>query len=133
MNKERLLIITSEFPPQPGGIGNHAFNLAKQLQLQGCNVTALVDMRSKNGFEEQQFDATLPFKVVRIKRYRIILFTYLKRIFTYRSLVTKSAMILATGKFPLWMVGLSVAFAVFIGKEAFGGTGMNILAETAFK
>lgn len=28
---------------------------------------------------------------------------------------------------PLWMVGISVAFAVFIGKEAFGGTGMNIL------
>ena len=28
---------------------------------------------------------------------------------------------------PLWMVALSVAFAVIIGKEAFGGTGMNIL------
>jgi len=28
---------------------------------------------------------------------------------------------------PLWMVGVSVAFAVLIGKEAFGGTGMNIL------
>ena len=28
---------------------------------------------------------------------------------------------------PLWMVGISVAFAVLIGKEAFGGTGMNIL------
>ena len=28
---------------------------------------------------------------------------------------------------PLWMVGVSVAFAVVIGKEAFGGTGMNIL------
>ena len=28
---------------------------------------------------------------------------------------------------PLWMVGLSVVFAVLIGKEAFGGTGMNIL------
>ncbi|MEI6864535.1 NADH:ubiquinone reductase (Na(+)-transporting) subunit B [Flavicella sp.] len=28
---------------------------------------------------------------------------------------------------PLWMLGLSVAFAVLIGKEAFGGTGMNIL------
>ena len=28
---------------------------------------------------------------------------------------------------PLWMVGLSVAFAVLIGKEAFGGTGINIL------
>ena len=28
---------------------------------------------------------------------------------------------------PLWILGISVAFAVWIGKEAFGGTGMNIL------
>ncbi len=27
---------------------------------------------------------------------------------------------------PLWMVAVSVAFAVIIGKEVFGGTGMNI-------
>ncbi len=28
---------------------------------------------------------------------------------------------------PLWILAFSVAFAVIIGKEAFGGTGMNIL------
>lgn len=28
---------------------------------------------------------------------------------------------------PLWMLGLATAFAVIIGKEVFGGTGMNIL------
>jgi Na+-transporting NADH:ubiquinone oxidoreductase subunit B len=28
---------------------------------------------------------------------------------------------------PLWMVGVASAFAVIIGKEVFGGTGMNIL------
>ncbi|NJN77025.1 MAG: NADH:ubiquinone reductase (Na(+)-transporting) subunit B [Saprospiraceae bacterium] len=28
---------------------------------------------------------------------------------------------------PLWMLAMAVAFAVIIGKEAFGGTGMNIL------
>ncbi len=28
---------------------------------------------------------------------------------------------------PLWILGVAVAFAVIIGKEAFGGTGMNIL------
>jgi Na+-transporting NADH:ubiquinone oxidoreductase subunit B len=28
---------------------------------------------------------------------------------------------------PLWMVGISTAFAVLVAKEAFGGTGMNIL------
>jgi Na+-transporting NADH:ubiquinone oxidoreductase subunit B len=27
---------------------------------------------------------------------------------------------------PLWILALSIAFAVIIGKEAFGGTGMNI-------
>ena len=28
---------------------------------------------------------------------------------------------------PLWMVAISTAFAVIIGKEVFGGTGMNVL------
>ena len=28
---------------------------------------------------------------------------------------------------PLWMVGVATAFAVVIGKEVFGGTGMNLL------
>ena len=28
---------------------------------------------------------------------------------------------------PLWMLAISVIFAVIIGKEVFGGTGMNIL------
>ena len=28
---------------------------------------------------------------------------------------------------PIWILALSVAFAVIIGKEAFGGTGMNVL------
>jgi|TARA_B100000767_G_scaffold251910_1_gene255270 Na+-transporting NADH:ubiquinone oxidoreductase subunit B len=28
---------------------------------------------------------------------------------------------------PLWMVGLATAFAVIIGKEIFGGTGMNVV------
>jgi Na+-transporting NADH:ubiquinone oxidoreductase subunit B len=28
---------------------------------------------------------------------------------------------------PLWMLALSIIFAVFLGKEAFGGTGMNVI------
>ena len=28
---------------------------------------------------------------------------------------------------PLWMVGVGIAFGVVVGKELFGGTGMNIL------
>ena len=28
---------------------------------------------------------------------------------------------------PLWMLSLSIIFAVIVGKEAFGGTGMNVV------
>ncbi len=28
---------------------------------------------------------------------------------------------------PLWMLALAIIFAVFLGKEAFGGTGMNVV------
>lgn len=28
---------------------------------------------------------------------------------------------------PLWMLAIAVAFSVFLGKEAFGGTGMNVV------
>ena len=28
--------------------------------------------------------------------------------------------------FPLWMLALAVAFSVILGKEVFGGTGMNV-------
>jgi len=28
--------------------------------------------------------------------------------------------------FPLWMLAVAVVFGVVIGKEVFGGTGMNI-------
>ena len=33
---------------------------------------------------------------------------------------------------PLWIVAISVAFAVVIGKEVFGGTGMNILNPVSY-
>ena len=109
-NSKKILIISSEFPPQPGGIGNHAYNLARQLQLNGFSATVLTDVRSKIGVVEQQFDDKLPFKVVRIKRYKFILYTYLQRILRYRTLATKNKLVLATGKFSLWMVGLDPFF-----------------------
>ena len=35
------LILTTEFPPGPGGIGNHSYNLAKYLSLNEISVTVL--------------------------------------------------------------------------------------------
>ncbi|MDP3312595.1 glycosyltransferase family 4 protein [Lutibacter sp.] len=123
MNSKKILIVTSEFPPQPGGIGNHAFNLATQLQLHGYEVGVLTDERSKDGFIEKQFDLTLPFKVYRTKRFRISLCTYLMRILVYNRIIKNYSKVIASGKFPLWLVGFyplknkKIKLAIIHGSE----------------
>ncbi|HAI19011.1 MAG TPA: hypothetical protein DCM10_13880 [Xanthomarina gelatinilytica] len=39
--KKNILIVTSEFPPQPGGIGTHAYYLALHLVKNGYGVTVI--------------------------------------------------------------------------------------------
>lgn len=102
----KLLILTSEFPPQPGGIGNHAYNLAKGLQANGFDVQLVCDRRSEKGEEEKAFDSKLSFEVVRIPRKNIILLSYFKRIKTALALAQTNEIILSTGKFPLWLGAL---------------------------
>ncbi len=99
----KVLIVSSEFPPQPGGIGNHAFNLAKGLQENGYDVKLVCDRRSKNGNEEFLFDADLDFQVVRINREQFILKSYIKRIKVAFSLAKNSEIIICSGKFSLWL------------------------------
>ncbi len=106
----KTLILTSEFPPQPGGIGNHAYNLAKGLQGNGYEVTLMCDRRSESGTEEDSFDKTLSFQVVRIPREKILLFSYLKRIGIAFSLAKKSELVICSGKFSLWVGGLLTLF-----------------------
>lgn len=101
MKNKRILILTSEFPPLPGGIGNHAFNLAKHLSLSGFEVTVLTDERSK--VEDHEFDNALEFKVVRIPISRPRLFMYFKRIRQAKRLSAKVDIVLASGKFSLWL------------------------------
>lgn len=44
--QKKILLIASEFPPEPGGIGNHAFHLASSLQKRGFKIQVITD-RSK--------------------------------------------------------------------------------------
>ncbi len=113
MSSNRITLITSEFPPQPGGIGNHAFNLAQGLADHGFAVTVLADRRSRTGEEESSFDAALNFEVVRIPRKKIIFFSYLHRIIKAFLLRRRSEVIIASGKFPLWLGG----FLSFFNKK----------------
>jgi len=106
MNK--ILIVSVEFPPQPGGIGNHAWNVADQLTKNGFEIIVLTNSRSEEGKIENDFDVLQDFKVVRVQRTHYSLFTYWNRWKVYYKLIKteKFAVILASGKFSLWLVGL---------------------------
>lgn len=77
---EKILIITSEFPPGPGGIGNHAFNLAKYLTLNKTEVKVLTVSDFAEGNDEKIFDSKQNFEVFRFKRYNNKIKTHLKRV-----------------------------------------------------
>ncbi|WP_431135847.1 glycosyltransferase family 4 protein [Psychroserpens mesophilus] len=108
--KHHIVVVTSEFPPQPGGIGNHAYNLALHLHKTNHSVEVIADQRSEDGAEEEVFDQSLAFFVKRIKRYNWRFIMYLKRILvTFKSFKNASAVI-ATGKFSLWNVAFCSLF-----------------------
>lgn len=105
MVKKSIVILSSEFPPLPGGIGNHAFNLAEQLQLNGYAVSVITDQRDtlKN---EQVFDKNLKFKVYRIVKTKFRFLMYFKRIKTCYTLIKSSNVLICSGKFSLWVGAL---------------------------
>lgn len=107
---KNVLLVTSEFPPQPGGIGNHAHHLAKQLQLSGFHTEVISDQRSETGEAEQAFDRALEFKVYRIEKTTLRFWMYLKRIqFVFKHLKNAHTVV-ASGKFSLWIVAFACLF-----------------------
>ncbi|HEX9827176.1 MAG TPA: glycosyltransferase family 4 protein [Flavobacteriaceae bacterium] len=108
--RQNVLIVTSEFPPQPGGIGNHAHHLAKHLQLSQFQVRVISDQRSAFGEKEQTFDGTLSFKVYRVKKTKVRFMMYLKRIWVLFKHIESSQLVMASGKFSLWTVAFASLF-----------------------
>jgi len=107
--KQKVLIVTSEFPPLPGGIGNHAYNLSLQLSRNGKNVTVVTDQR-ESGNNEKNFDKNQSFKILRVPLRKVRLLMYLERLIKVFLLVKESDVIIASGKFSLWIVSFVKLF-----------------------
>lgn len=104
---KKILIVTSEFPPNPGGIGDHAYNLAKYLQQQKYNITVLADQRNSLHLVEATFDKELSFEIHRIILRKLRLIMYFNRIYKVLRLISKNEIIIASGKFSLWIVAIA--------------------------
>lgn len=103
----RILVLTPEFPPQPGGIGSHAWNLAKELQTNGNEVLVVTNSRMEQK-KESDFDNEQAFKIKRICREKFSFMTFLQRVLIVKQQVKlfNPGIILFSGKFSIWMLAI---------------------------
>ncbi|PWK18613.1 glycosyltransferase family 4 protein [Xanthomarina spongicola] len=130
---KHIVIVTSEFPPQPGGIGNHAYNLALYLSKNNYEVTVIADQRAALNEAEIKFDTTLPFLVERISLKKLRVLMYVNRIIKTLHTIIKGDFIIATGKFSLWNVALCTLFVKRPSMAVIHGTEVNFKSSSLRK
>jgi phosphatidylinositol alpha-1,6-mannosyltransferase len=111
-------LISSEFPPGPGGIGNHAFNLANNLKLNDIDIKVLTVSDYAEKTDEEDFDKKADFEILRFKRYESRLNTYQQRINQISKTLKdgKFTHIIFSGRFSLLS---SLLFKKYRGKIKF--------------
>lgn len=100
---ERILIVSSEFPPGPGGIGDHAWNLANQLALNGFRVTVLSERRVEFGDEARNYPPTM--RTVLVPRDQRLFHLSFLRNFLTLVWAHRADLIIASGSKALTLVG----------------------------
>ncbi|RSK40491.1 glycosyltransferase family 4 protein [Mangrovimonas spongiae] len=120
-----IVIVTSEFPPLPGGIGNHAYNLAKHLQIEGYEVTVLADQRSEDASITQKFDAKQAFTIKRVPLTSPRVLMYVKRFQLLLKTQKSADLVIATGKFSLWVVAFCGVFSRIKNMAIIHGSEVN--------
>ena len=64
----KILFISSEFPPGPGGLGEHAFQISRGLNELGWEVTVITTLDYTDEIEKDEFIEQLNYQVINIKR-----------------------------------------------------------------
>jgi phosphatidylinositol alpha-1,6-mannosyltransferase len=59
----KVLVLSSEFPPGPGGIGTHAHQVSRHLSRLGWEVTVVAPQDLVDPAEARAFNAEQPFRV----------------------------------------------------------------------
>lgn len=63
--KDDVLIVASEFPPGPGGIGSHAYSMAKGFCAHGIKVTVIANADYVTVKQATDFDKNQSFTIIR--------------------------------------------------------------------
>jgi len=102
----KVIIVSSEFPPGPGGIADHAYNLAEQLVEKKCDVTVITEYRKE--FEVQWRGLRSHAKVKYARRGRW--FSNLSFVFLFIRyfITTRNAVWIGTGSKSLALLGVGI-------------------------
>lgn len=102
----RLLIISDEFPPGPGGIGTHAYNLATEITLLGAEVLVLTPQDHFPLDQIPDFNRAQPFRVAPFKHPPTLPVQGLYRCnLTLRAIDEfKPDILVATGERAMWVL-----------------------------
>lgn len=90
----------------PGGIGNHAYCLAKELSGLGFKVTVLTEQREQHRGDWEDFvDGNKELTIFGIRRKAVSAITYCHRILKANRLIRGNTWdaVIFSGKFPLWL------------------------------
>lgn len=104
----KLVLLASELPPGPGGIGNHAHHLALELQRRGWQVTVAAPQDYAREEEIAAWSQRQPFEIVRLRRSSFFLwrsFSWVLRILLL-VLSRRPRLLVASGQRATWIGGL---------------------------
>lgn len=124
----KILITSSEFPPGPGGIGNHAYNLAHRLHLLGWQVWVITPQDNAEPAQIHDFNAAQGFTITRLERGSNRLLDFFWHFFVCFNVFRKfnPDVLLTSGMRSAWLAGLlSRSLKIPWGLVAHGGVEFN--------
>jgi len=109
----KILILSSEFPPGPGGIGTHAYQLAKNFALSSHEVQVLTPQDYASDDEIVSFNGSQPFSVSRFINGKSTICKALTRISELNSSLRdfKPEVVLVSGSRSIWMTAFLMTFS----------------------
>lgn len=104
----RLVLLASELPPGPGGIGNHAYHLALELQRRGWRVTVVAPQDYAREEEIAAWSQRQPFEIVRLRRSSFTFWRMFRWLWCSLRVVLsrRPQLVLASGLRATWLGGL---------------------------
>lgn len=108
----RLLMLASEFPPGPGGIGTHACQVATQLDRLGWEVGVLAPQEYVSDDEIREFTLSQPFGIHRLRSTRLPAATAIRRFGRLRSHCRRwqPDILIASGARSVWLAAALARF-----------------------